>query len=105
MSRPQNAGRVGIPALKASNTLTLKGLEGGKGRVGWEGSGGDARSAAALTVPPVGARGGADACLIGVASTFLTGLCLMGGRGEDWVPKPAAAQQPENWRDERDEEP
>lgn len=81
------------------------GLEGGKGRVGWEGSGGDARSAAALTVPPVGARGGADACLIGVASTFLTGLCLMGGRGEDWVPKPAAAQQPENWRDERDEEP
>lgn len=77
------------------------GLEGGKGRVGREGSGGGARCAASLPVLLVRARGGADSSLIGIARTFLTGLCLMGGRGEDWVPKPAAAQHPENWRDER----
>lgn len=83
------------------------GLEGGKGSVGREGSGGDARCAAVLTVslwyervvvwlflPWVSPAAG-RACL--------SGFCLMGG-GEEWVPEHAAVLHCESRRERRDQE-
>lgn len=60
------------------------GLEGGKGRVGREGSDGDARCAVALAVPLRFERVAARPILASVspvARACLAGFCLMGGSG------------------------